>query len=106
MDFAGPLYTKNKVKPKTWLCLYTCCSTRAVHLDLVQDLSTVTFLRSFRRFCARRGVPTRMISDNAQTFKAADKSIQAILLNPTVQQHFTGLRVEWHREGTLERRNL
>ena len=36
-----------------------------------------------------------MLSDNAKTFKAADKAIQAIFLDPTVQQHFAGMRVEW-----------
>ena len=95
VDFAGPLYVKEQENPKTWMCLYTCCTTRAVHLDLVQDLNTLTFLRSFKRFCARRGIPTRMLSDNAKTFKAADKAIQAIFLDPTVQQHFAGMRVEW-----------
>ena len=29
----GPLYVKQSEKPKVWLCLYTCCVTRAVHLE-------------------------------------------------------------------------
>ena len=44
VDFAGPLMVKDKEEPKTWLCLYTCASTRAVHLDLVPDLSTEAVL--------------------------------------------------------------
>ena len=69
VDFAGPLHVKTSDHTKTskvWLCLYTCCATRAVHLELVSDLSTTTFMRCFRRFTARRGTPSRMISDNAK----------------------------------------
>ena len=64
---------------KIWICLYTCCVVRAVHLDLVPDMSAPTFLRSFKRFAARRGLPSRVISDNGKAFKAATKTIQAVL---------------------------
>ena len=56
VDFAGPLYVKNP--EKAWICLYTCCATRAVHLDILTDLSTDSFIRSFRRFDARRAFQT------------------------------------------------
>ena len=48
VDFAGPLHVKTSDHSRTskvWLCLYTCCITRAVHLELVSDLSTPTFMR-------------------------------------------------------------
>lgn len=95
VDFAGPLYVKQSEKPKVWLCLYTCCVTRAVHLDLVPDLNTLTFIRSFKRFTARRGIPAKMVSDNAKTFKSASKIIQRIFDDPEVNRHFADLRVEW-----------
>ena len=63
---------------KVWICLYTCCVVRAVHLDLVPDMSTPAFLRSFRRFTARRGLPCKMLSDNAKTFRAAAKSLTEV----------------------------
>ena len=58
VDFAGPLFVKTSNgtstgTSKVWLCLYTCSSTRVVHLDLVIDMTTTTFIRSFRRFSAR-----------------------------------------------------
>ena len=57
VDFAGPLYTKfpGGSQSKVWVALYTCCITRAIHLDLVPDLSASTFIRSFKRFSSRRG---------------------------------------------------
>ena len=99
VDFAGPLYVKtNDPIPnsdKVWICLYTCCVTRAVHLDLVPNLSTHTFLYSFRRFAARRGLPRRMISDNGKTFKAAAKTLKVIMTDEKVVAQLAERRVEW-----------
>lgn len=98
VDFAGPLYVKTPETPgraKTWLCLYTCCSTRAVHLDLVPNLSATAFLRSFKRFTARRGIPSLMVSDNAKTFKTASRFVQEVLESPEVIQDFIRLQIKW-----------
>ena len=57
----------------SYVCLYTCASTRALHLEFVPNLSVTTFLQSFRRFTARRGLPTKLLSDNAKTFKSSRK---------------------------------
>ena len=77
VDFAGPLFVCGlaREQSKVYLCLFTCASTRAVHLELVEDLPADTFVRAFRRFISRRGTPECMISDNAKTFKASSSSI-------------------------------
>ena len=85
VDFAGPLYVKGSENSKVWLCLYTCCVTRAVHLDIVPYLSTMTFIRSFKRFTSRRGMPSKMVSDNGKTFKSASKIIGSVVGDPVVK---------------------
>ena len=96
VDFAGPLYVKsNHGSDKVWICLFTCCVVRAVHLDLVPDLTTPAFLRCFKRFVARRGLPSKILSDNGKTFEAACKAIHAIVSHPDVQTYLTGLGVKW-----------
>ena len=97
LDFAGPLFIRagNKESEKVWICLYTCCVTRAIHLDLVVDLHTGTFLNCFRRFVGRRGLPMHLVSDNGKTFKAAAAIIKKIWTNPDVQTHFAGMCVKW-----------
>ena len=42
VDFAGPLYVKNRVNgnEKAYIVLWSCCVTRTVTLDLVSDLNT------------------------------------------------------------------
>ena len=69
--------------------------SRAVHLDIVPDLTAETFLLSFRRFAARRGVPLEVKSDNGKTFKSAAKSLQALFDLPTVREHFEQQRIKW-----------
>ena len=80
VDFAGPLYVSSDSSgvKKVWICLYTCCVVRAVHLELVFDMSTPTFIRCFKRFVARRGLPSKILSDNGKTFKAAAKFIHGV----------------------------
>ena len=55
--FAGPVYVKDIYHKsadmnKAYIVLYTCASSRAVHLDLVPRLTTEAFVRSFKRFIA------------------------------------------------------
>ena len=95
VDFAGPLYLKGETEVKAWLCLYTCCTTRAVHLDLVPDLSTNTFVRSFRRFCARRGTPSLVVTDNAKTFKKADQALQSLMEKAEMENHLADRGIQW-----------
>ncbi|XP_064462603.1 uncharacterized protein LOC135373309 [Ornithodoros turicata] len=77
VDFAGPLYAKEKAENvKVYIALFTCAITRAVHLELVKNISTSSFLLALRRFIARRGIPEVIYSDNAASFKRASKELQ------------------------------
>ena len=99
VDFAGPLYVKSPIesddKAKTYICLFTCATTRAVHLELTEALSAQSFLQAFRRFVSRRGLPSVMMSDNAKTFKSVSKDIKKIRQSKEVQQHLTSRQVDW-----------
>ena len=77
IDFAGPLYihNDNEDKSKVYICLFTCASTRAVHLELIFSLNVTSFLLAFRRFVGRHGLPNTLLSDNAKTFRAALKEV-------------------------------
>ena len=59
------------------------------------NLNALTFLRSFKHFTSRRGVPSKVVSDNAKTFKSASKIIQGVFNEPEVKKHFAELHVEW-----------
>ena len=98
IDFAGPLYVKSKSvqNKKVYLALFTCGVSRALHLELVPDLSTETFLRCFKRFVSRRGVPSLVVIDNAKTFKAASKRLLAIFKSQEIQAFLNAKSIKWH----------
>ena len=74
VDYASPIkYRHKKLEKKAYILLYSCSLTRAVYLDLLPDLSTEEFIRSFKRLVARRGRLRKVYSDYAKTFVAAEK---------------------------------
>ena len=100
IDFAGPMYLReasaqDASTSKAYICLFICCSTRAIHLEMSTDLSVSSFLLLFRRFASRRGLPVTLISDNAKTFKAASKDIVKIARSAEVTKFLNSHRVSW-----------
>ena len=102
LDFAGPLYItsskegqSNEISQKAYICLYTCASTRAIHLELLRDPSVKSFLQSCRRFASRRGLPSTLLSDNAKTFKGGCKEVKTIVRSHEVQRYLSSNHVTW-----------
>ena len=80
---------------KAYVCLFTCASMRALHLELTRELSATVFLQAFRRFCGRRGVPSIIMSDNAKTFKSCSKEIEKLVCSEEVHQYLTNKQISW-----------
>jgi len=83
LDYAGPFQIKTTKgrgykSYKGYIALFVCFTTRAIHLEAVSDLTTITFLAAYKRFAGRRGVCRNLYSDNATTFQAADKELRAM----------------------------
>ena len=95
VDFAGPLMVENKGEMKCYVCLFTCASTRAVHLELVESLDIESFIRAFRRFTSRRGLPNSILSDNAKTYKAAAKEVSKLLRSQRLHDYMKDNSVKW-----------
>ncbi|XP_062419395.1 uncharacterized protein LOC134132166 [Pungitius pungitius] len=99
VDFAGPLYVRSKGQPvKAYITLFTCAVTRAVHLELVSDQTTENFLLALKRFIARRGLCKIIYSDNAKTFKRADKDLKELWQNikgSKLTEFFTEKGITW-----------
>ena len=87
VDFAGPVFVKDGVENnKSYILLLTCASSRAIHLELVPDMSVQSYLRGFKRFLARRGIPELVINDNFKTFRSSE--VKRFMLMQGIQQHF------------------
>ncbi|XP_053376547.1 uncharacterized protein LOC123535785 [Mercenaria mercenaria] len=93
IDYLGPLYIKSQGNTcKVWVCLFTCLVTRAIHLEMVQDMSSEEFILALKRFISLRGQPTEIISDNAMQFKSASKALNTVwkrVLKSTDVQNFS-----------------
>ena len=66
------------------ICLFTCASTHAVHLELTHGMSVDAFILAFRRFVGGRRLPVTLLSDNTKSFKSSSKEIQSIYHSPKV----------------------
>lgn len=108
VDYAGPIFVKEGTLRrsklvKTYICIFVCFATRAVHIELVQDLTTNSFLNALKRFCARRGKPSNIHSDNGSNFVGANNYfielyhlINDEAHNNAISSFLAGDRVKWH----------
>lgn len=80
IDFVGPVYVKGTsgIK-KAYICLFTCATSRALHLGLPPDLSMEPFIRCLKWFTGQCGRPIFIMTDNAKTFKRANKELGRLL---------------------------
>ncbi|XP_057290244.1 uncharacterized protein LOC130612931 [Hydractinia symbiolongicarpus] len=77
------------------VALFTCAVTRAVHLDVVPDQSASSFIRTLKRFIARRGIPTLMIPDNATYFKNEELRLSEELSKLNVKWKYIVKAAPW-----------
>ncbi|XP_065076502.1 uncharacterized protein LOC135700039 [Ochlerotatus camptorhynchus] len=82
LDYAGPFYIRQGIrkatKLKSYICVLICMSTKAVHLELVSDLTIEAFLAALQRFIGRRGIPSQLFSDNATNFRGAHSELKEL----------------------------
>lgn len=88
IDYCGPFLIKekkhrNRNNMKAYVAVFVCLAVKAVHLEVVSDLTTDGFIASFRRFIARRGRCTEIYSDNGSNFVGAGNQLKELyaLLN-------------------------
>ncbi|XP_049886624.1 uncharacterized protein LOC126381137 [Pectinophora gossypiella] len=80
VDFAGPINARmskgrGAKSFKAYIALFICMVTKAIHIELVSDMTTDAFMAAFKRFISRRGPCREMWSDNGTTFVSASKEI-------------------------------
>ena len=96
-DFAGPIYYRlsQKREGKTYLLIFSCSLSRAVHLELVSNLETSTFLPCLKRLIARRGRPAVIYSDNGRAFVKAAKWLKQVRSDEQWQGFLESHDIQW-----------
>ncbi|XP_061719287.1 uncharacterized protein LOC133526611 [Cydia pomonella] len=108
VDFGGPFDIalgrgRGNKTYKGYICVFVCTATKAIHTELVTELSSDAFLAALRRFVARRGRCSRLVSDQGKNFVGANNILQRLVkdaaahhtihfeFNPPGSPHFSGL---------------
>ena len=89
IDYTGHIYVKEDSgeMKKVYIVVYTCLAIRAVHLDVVPDLTVKSFIQSFSRFCSTYQVPESLYTDNASYFVASKKIIENFFVSDDFKEH-------------------
>ncbi|XP_076660830.1 uncharacterized protein LOC143364282, partial [Halictus rubicundus] len=80
VDYCGPFFIKerkfrNRAKIKVYVAVFICFSTKAIHLEVVSDMTTEAFVAALKRFIARRGICKNIYSDNGTNFVGANNDL-------------------------------
>ncbi|XP_055588266.1 uncharacterized protein LOC129740589 [Uranotaenia lowii] len=114
IDYFGPLEVSiGRRREKRWVALFTCMTTRAVHLEVAHSLSTESCKMAIRRFIKRRRSPIEIFSDNGTNFVGASRELAAEIrrINGDCADTFTSSKTKWtfnppaapHMGGVWER---
>ena len=105
-DFAGPFETKetnrrSATRHRSYLCIFICMYSKAVHLEAVSELSTPAFMNAFHRFVSRRSLPSHVYSDCGRNYIGASRQLKEVsefLKNNADEIHasLTSLNIKWH----------
>ncbi|GFX58384.1 integrase catalytic domain-containing protein [Trichonephila clavipes] len=83
IDYCGPFLIRYKHQrkgtyQKIHVAIFVCLASKAVHLEIVSDLTTDAFLATLKRFVARRGKCATISSDNAKNFVGANRELKRL----------------------------
>ncbi|XP_063903768.1 uncharacterized protein LOC135123205 [Zophobas morio] len=106
VDYAGPILIKEsrgrgKRLIKAYIVLFICFATKAVHIEMVSDLSKDEFLAALRRFMSRLGHPLDIHSDNGTNFIGAKNELREITEflrkhEGQISRELSNINVNWH----------
>eukprot|EP00795_Rhopilema_esculentum_P015986 gene15986-7318_t len=80
--------------------LILSCHDKVMHNGTKQTLAELRsrfwIIKGRQRFVSRRGTPSIIVTDNAKTFKAASKQLQAMLKSTEVRTYCNSRRIKWY----------
>lgn len=82
-------------KKHVYILLFTCATTREIHLEVTPNTSTAALLNAFRRFCAIKRQPRTILSDNAKEFECVAKYLKRIFSNESVVTYMAKNNIVW-----------
>nr|XP_041630444.1 uncharacterized protein LOC121501913 [Drosophila kikkawai]XP_041630467.1 uncharacterized protein LOC121501916 [Drosophila kikkawai] len=108
LDYAGPIAIKESTGRtprigKAWFSIFVCLTTKAIHIEVVSDLTAKAFIAAFQRFIARRTKPTDLYSDNGTTFHGGKQTLddmRRLVIEQSKDEELAGFfaneGISWH----------
>lgn len=102
VDYVGPVLLKeggvrSKRRVKAYIAVFVCFTTKAIHIELVSNLSSESFISAFNRFISRRGHVTDIYCDNDTNFVGAKNKLQKNLklFSSDIQDNLRSRNIKW-----------
>lgn len=103
IDYLGPITIyyniRGKRPTKSYMCVFVCFVTKAIHLEVVSDLTTAAFLNCLRRFIGRRGCPVKIYCDNATNFVGARNEMARLAELVLSKEHQMKVQEQSNKKG-------
>lgn len=83
---------------KRWGLLFTCLSSRAIHIELLETMDASSFICALRRFSSLRGPVSRIRCDRGTNFVGGKSELTESLTEAdakTIQQYAVNQGCEW-----------
>ena len=100
VDYFGPFFVKQaRSHVKRWGCIFTCLTTRALHIEVAPTLSIDSLINALRRLIGRRDKPFELYSDNGTNFVGAERELRETLQkfnSSVIQKHLLQRNIQWH----------
>lgn len=120
VDVFGPwkiVYRRTRgsqVNPKRWAVLFTCLAIRAIHIEVIEEMTSSCFINALRRFTAIRGPVKELRSDCGSNFVGSVDDLNANVINvddPKTSSYLNSQGITWkfnpshssHMGGVWER---
>ncbi|XP_060555752.1 uncharacterized protein LOC132716484 [Ruditapes philippinarum] len=94
-----PEVSEDDVEVKRYGCIFSCLTSRAVHLEVTHSLSTDSFIAALQRFISRRGLPEKVYSDNGTNLVSGDCELRKSLREwnqSEIGQFMLQREIEWN----------
>ena len=115
VNFFRPFLTrKGRSNIKRYGVIFTCLTTRSIHLEVAYNLDTYSFIQVLWRFVPRRGQVIKIVSDNGTNLIGGERELQKEIQtwnNERISDFLSQKGISWsfnppgtlHHGGTWER---
>ena len=100
VDHTGHFYAQDTYgnRMKLYICLFVSATTRAVHLEVVDNLSATSFILRLRCLAATKGIPSTIISDNHKTFIWGEKFLLDPQDDDDIREFLQDHHIQWRHQ--------